>query len=100
MPRRNRPRRGGGAAGPDLSGLTDRGVRREPYAGRTWVVRAVRGNDSGRSYVCPGCQVRLPASVAHEVVWPDDGLGGVEDRRHWHTACWSARFRRPPRGSY
>lgn len=76
------------------------GVRTESYAGRTYQVRSVRGNDAGRTYVCPGCQVDLPSSMAHEVVWPDDGLGDVTDRRHWHTPCWKARERRPPRGSY
>lgn len=64
------------------------------------MVRSVRGSDASRSYVCPGCQARLSGGIAHEVVWQADGLRGLEDRRHWHTGCWRARDRRPPRGSF
>lgn len=80
--------------------MLETGIRRESYAGRSYVVRPVRGNDAGREYVCPGCQQVLSSGVDHVVVWPDDGLGDVSDRRHWHSTCWSARERRPPRGSW
>jgi hypothetical protein len=33
------------------------------------------------------------------VAWPADGInGGIDERRHWHRACWQNRLRRgPPR---
>lgn len=80
------------------------GVRTESYAGRSYSVRSLRGNASGRVYLCPGCQQDLPASLPHVVVWPADGLteglADVGNRRHWHTTCWAARGRRPPQGSW
>ncbi|NHN56345.1 hypothetical protein G9U51_11210 [Calidifontibacter sp. DB0510] len=98
MPRR--PRRRPQPSRGDISRVLETGMRVESYAGQRWNVRPVRGNDSGRVYVCPGCSQQLPASIAHVVVWPAEGLGDVSDRRHWHTTCWAARDRRPPRGSY
>lgn len=80
--------------------MLDAGVRSESYLGHTYRVREVRGNATGRQYVCPGCQQSLSAAIGHVVVWPDDGLGDVSDRRHWHAQCWQARDRRPPRGSW
>ncbi len=75
-------------------------MRTESYAGGRWNVRTVRGNANGRSYTCPGCGQALPSALGHVVVWPADGLGDISDRRHWHTPCWAARDRRPPRGSW
>lgn len=98
MPRRNRKDRR--PPGGDLSHILDTGLTTQQYAGRAWMVRALRGNDESRSYVCPGCQQTLSSSTAHVVVWPADGLNGVGNRRHWHTHCWVARDRRPPRGSW
>lgn len=64
--------------------------------GRSWKVRPTTGSSSaGKSYRCPGCQQLIAASSAHLVVWPADHLfgdqAGLDDRRHWHTACWRAR---------
>lgn len=70
------------------------------YAGQRWSVRAVRPNDSGRVYRCPGCQQEVRADVAHTVAWPAEGMQQEENRRHWHTVCWSARERRRPGGSF
>ena len=55
-----------------------------------YVVRSLAGSP-GRSYRCPGCDQELPSSVPHVVAWPE---GREDDRRHWHTACWTARDRR------
>jgi hypothetical protein len=105
MGRSNRPRRRGRPA-------TDRGgaglppAVREPavtttrYAGQAWGVRTVRANDSGRVYRCPGCQGEVGADVPHTVAWPLDSMQQVDNRRHWHTVCWSARERRRPGGSW
>ena len=32
----------------------------------------------------------------HVVVWPAQGVGGIDERRHWHTRCWSARHASRP----
>ncbi|MFK5633222.1 MULTISPECIES: hypothetical protein [unclassified Ornithinimicrobium] len=105
MARSNRPRRGGRpAAGRAGSGPPP--AAREPvvtetrYAGQVWGVRTVRPNDSGRVYRCPGCQGEVGADVAHTVAWPVESMQQVDNRRHWHTVCWSARERRRPGGSW
>ena len=54
-----------------------------------WTVRSVGVSD--RVYRCPGCAQEVRA-VPHVVAWLHD----PEDRRHWHTPCWSARTRRTP----
>lgn len=56
-----------------------------------YVVRSLAGTASARPYRCPGCDQELPAGTPHVVAWPE---GRPDDRRHWHTACWSARGRR------
>ena len=107
MPRGNRPRRSrsrttGGASGAETtrSGLMGPPVRDVEYAGQVWSSRPVRGNASGRSYRCPGCQHEVSAAVPHTVAWPAEAMSGVDNRRHWHTPCWLARERRRPGGSW
>lgn len=58
-----------------------------------YVVRSVIGSRGGpgKAYRCPGCDQLLPPGIPHVVAWPQ---GRPDDRRHWHTACWSARDRR------
>ncbi|HRW18731.1 MAG TPA: hypothetical protein P5181_07775 [Dermatophilaceae bacterium] len=73
---------------------------RTRYAGGEWLVRAVTGSGADRGYRCPGCQQEIAAGVPHVVAWPVDGLGGVDQRRHWHTGCWAHRETRPPQGSF
>ena len=97
MPRPNRRRR-------DIVPLNlDRAIggapRRESYAGGEWFVRRVTGAGASREYLCPGCQQMIPMGTPHVVAWPAEGMGGLEDRRHWHTGCWEARERRHPRGA-
>lgn len=64
------------------------------WSGRTWSVRRLSGQTSERAYRCPGCHHEIPPGTAHVVVWPEDGLGSVDDRRHWHSSCWQARDHR------
>jgi hypothetical protein len=101
-PRRNRPYapgrpagRGGrdrdGDDGPEAGygygiGLT------EEWQGEEWVVRPVAGAASAKLYRCPGCDQEIPQGVAHVVAWR--AYDGVDDRRHWHRACWNAKDRR------
>lgn len=98
MGRSNRKRRGGRVP-PRRSGPP---VDRAPvldeveFQGQVLAARQVRGNDSGRSYLCPGCLQNVSAATPHTVAWPTSSMSGVENRRHWHTACWQARDRRRP----
>lgn len=99
MPRSNRPRRSRSRP-PAPTGPPRVVVEEVDYAGVRWAVRRVRGGEPDRSYRCPGCQHDVPGSAAHVVVWPREAMRGLENRRHWHTACWSARERRRPGGSF
>lgn len=60
-----------------------------------WVVRSIPGATATKAYRCPGCSQPIQPGTAHVVAWPQiPGLlsgTGVEERRHWHTACWSRR---------
>ncbi|MFD5428441.1 ATP/GTP-binding protein [Streptomyces sp. NPDC127084] len=97
-PRRNRPRDGekpidhAGDAGTRYGGMQ----QTESWQGEDWWVRHVAGASSvGKHYRCPGCDQEIPSGVPHVVAWPE--LGGVDDRRHWHKACWNAKDRRTAR---
>ncbi|MFF8838758.1 ATP/GTP-binding protein [Streptomyces sp. NPDC015130] len=70
--------------------------RSETWQGEEWYVRLVAGASSpGKRYRCPGCDQEIPSGAPHVVAWPE--YGGVDDRRHWHKACWSAKDRRTSR---
>ncbi|MFC5804930.1 ATP/GTP-binding protein [Streptomyces formicae] len=97
-PRRNRPRGG--------EKPTDRAVeeadryggaqRTESWQDEEWCVRHVAGaSAAGKRYRCPGCDQEIPSGMPHVVAWPEHG--GVDDRRHWHKACWNAKDRRTSR---
>lgn len=68
--------------------------------GDDYEVRPVRSDRASKTYRCPGCDHEIRPATAHVVVWPASGSvhasGGVEDRRHWHTACWANRATRQP----
>jgi hypothetical protein len=66
-----------------------------------WFVRTVTAAGALKLYRCPGCDHEIAVGTPHVVVWPADdvsrtpfGSGRVDDRRHWHTPCWSAHARR------
>jgi len=105
MPRSNRPRRSdrSGRRRPtaeplDVDRALSGGGRREQGADGQWLVRPISGQSATKAFRCPGCRQEIPPGVAHVVAWPAEepigAFGGVEDRRHWHRACWSARDRR------
>src|SRR5438309_10359831 len=100
MPRHNRRKFDAEAGQPNPAGTV--GERREEYRGEEYVVRAVTSHGATKAYRCPGCDQEVRPGVPHVVTWPADGLVGagpgaeVEDRRHWHSPCWSARDRRRP----
>src|SRR5579875_848068 len=65
--------------------------------GYEYVVRPVAGARARKTYRCPGCDHEIRSGTAHVVVWLTDfGEAAVEDRRHWHTPCWTSRATRGP----
>jgi hypothetical protein len=68
--------------------------------GYDYDVKAVAASRALKTYRCPGCDHEIKPSTSHLVVWPAfEGTAGeaaVEDRRHWHTSCWSHRANRGP----
>lgn len=93
-PRRNKAqgrRQPSADDGPRAYGLENT----EDWQGEEWVVRRITGGGATKHYRCPGCDQEIPPGVPHVVAWPR--LGAVDDRRHWHAACWSARDRRKAR---
>jgi hypothetical protein len=63
----------------------------ESHPDGEWVVRPIRANAEGKSYRCPGCDQEISPTLSHLVAWRP---GDEDNRRHWHTPCWNARFRR------
>ena len=108
MPRSNRPRRRPGssstgsgkrgAAPAPLEGLERARIgidRREVAPDGVWMVRTMTALRAGKEYTCPGCHRQIPPGLAHLVVWEEDHLfgeqAGINERRHWHTRCWTGR---------
>lgn len=88
MPRRNRQRRDDPRPARPVHGVDDR----ESAPDGDWIVRPVTGAAALKAYRCPGCDHEIPPGQPHVVTWDADGR--VEDRRHWHRACWDNRGRR------
>jgi hypothetical protein len=69
--------------------------RVETYQGEDYVVRNVTGSAATKPYRCPGCQQVIRPATPHVVAWPVHGSmfadTGLDERRHWHAACWRAR---------
>lgn len=67
--------------------------------GYDYEVVPVPGARAVKAYRCPGCDHEIRSGTPHVVVWlvdpvsPDDT---GEDRRHWHTQCWTKRAHRSP----
>ncbi|MEU7648602.1 MULTISPECIES: ATP/GTP-binding protein [Streptomyces] len=98
-PRRNRPK---GIGEPRASSDAEPPGRYggfqsvETWQGEQWSVRHVAGaSATGKRYRCPGCDQEIPSALAHVVAWPEHS--GVDERRHWHKACWNAKDRRTTR---
>ncbi|WP_091449392.1 hypothetical protein [Actinokineospora iranica] len=92
MPRHNRPKRD--EPRPLGGGVADQ--RQESGHDGDWLVRHIPGAQATKFYRCPGCDHEIRPGTPHVVVWPAEDYGSVEDRRHWHPGCWSARSRRRP----
>ena len=61
--------------------------------GVEYVARRVTGAASTKPYRCPGCDHEIRPATPHVVAWPTASL---DDRRHWHSACWDRRDVRRP----
>jgi hypothetical protein len=93
MAKRRTPPRGQRSLPPLTS---PRRVERGPD-GYEYEVKPVAGSRATKTYRCPGCDHEIRPGVAHVVVWPADaGESAVDERRHWHTACWANRMTRNP----
>lgn len=72
--------------------------RVETFGGEEYVVRPVTGSAATKPYRCPGCDQTIRPATPHVVAWPVVPSmfsgSGLDERRHWHTACWVARDRR------
>lgn len=57
-----------------------------------WWVRTQSGASATKTYTCPGCSRPIPSGAAHVVAWPQVKSllsdEAIDERRHWHTACW------------
>jgi hypothetical protein len=94
VPRSNRPKRSKKAdeAELDLAALASRsGFRRTEFKrGVEYTVQSTIGANAedGKTWVCPHCQLQIAKGISHLVAF--DAVRGVETRRHFHSACWSA----------
>ena len=61
-----------------------------------WYVRPITGATSVKTYTCPGCLTAITPATPHMVVWPVEksllSADALDERRHWHTACWTRRL--------
>ncbi|OBI88168.1 hypothetical protein [Mycobacterium asiaticum] len=64
--------------------------------GYEYEVRPVAAARAVKTYRCPGCDHEIRSGVAHLVVWRAESPGSIDDRRHWHTPCWTNRANRGP----
>ena len=71
--------------------------RLESHADGDWYVRSLTGSSATKTYRCPGCDHEIRPATPHVVAWSADDPRGADDRRHWHTPCWTARSKRGPR---
>lgn len=97
MARRRSSKRPYGGEHPELDVDRARGGRSvEEGPDGAWTVQRVRSAD--KTYTCPGCHQPIAPGTTHVVAISQDTFFGaqaaIEDRRHWHSACWSARGRR------
>jgi hypothetical protein len=79
----------------DRAGFPIGPERTETWQDGDWVIRLVPGSSTGKSYRCPGCDQEIEAGTPHLVAWPAL-TPGLEERRHWHRACWQRRLHRWP----
>ena len=92
MPRSNRPKnskRNNEEDSLDLERVRSGIARTEIKNGIEFTVQTTTGRaaEEGKSWKCPYCQISFGPGIAHIVAW--ETAGGTNDRRHFHTACWT-----------
>ncbi|HEY3688363.1 MAG TPA: ATP/GTP-binding protein [Streptosporangiaceae bacterium] len=87
------PRKNRRSPDPPAAGSAGGVERVESGPDGDWQVRRITGAAATKTYRCPGCDHEIPPGVAHVVAWQSD----ADDRRHWHTPCWTKRLDRAPR---
>lgn len=89
MPRRRSVRPARPALRPTAERIVDKRDGR-------WYVRPITGATSTKTYTCPGCHRPITPATPHSVVWPVEkallSADAIDERRHWHTACWARRL--------
>ncbi|WP_332645191.1 hypothetical protein [Aeromicrobium sp.] len=67
--------------------------RVETKADGDWHFRPLRG--SSKTYRCPGCGQLIAVATPHVVAWPVEKAllseAAIDERRHWHSACWTRK---------
>src|ERR1700726_1064607 len=96
MARRRPPPRGQRPVPPPVARRVETGPD-----GHEYEVRPIAAAHAFKTYRCPGCDHEIRSGTSHLVVWPADSAGGgtqqgIEDRRLWHTPCWTNRATRGP----
>ncbi|MDQ4149362.1 MAG: ATP/GTP-binding protein [Actinomycetota bacterium] len=100
MPRRNRRLDPDTPKGAKQGATFDPSKMSETIAGPAWSrvdgYQVLESVNRSKIYRCPYCQGVIQAGTPHLVVIP---VGRMEDRRHYHTACWAKQegLRRPSR---
>lgn len=60
-----------------------------------WIVQGITAERAQKPYLCPGCNHDISVGEPHLVVWPElpsiGSSSAVDERRHWHGACWKRR---------
>jgi hypothetical protein len=57
----------------------------EEWSDGNWIVRKITGSGSTKNYRCPGCDHEIKPATPHTLSYLE---GYLDERRHWHTACW------------
>jgi hypothetical protein len=87
MPRRNKPKNFKKDQNDDFDVNRLLGIERsESWSDGDWVVRRVTGSAATKTYRCPGCDQEIKPATPHTVSYE---TGSLDERRHWHTACWT-----------
>lgn len=93
MPRRHR-RASQGPVAPRRDGLGGSALETGPAGDSDdYHVRRIPASRAVKDFRCPGCDHPVMSGTPHVVAWPDRP-GGEDERRHWHSGCWSGRGRR------
>ena len=87
MPRRNRPPKKNNQQAEETR-LDSRffGIEiAEQWSDGNWIVRRISGSAATKDYRCPGCDHEIKPATPHTLSYLERYL---DERRHWHTACW------------